>query len=180
MIQHPPLISPAPIPDEVDQRILRVLDYWREKRELCSTEFPRLKDIQMMDLHTIAPHLLIADVIREPDQPIRYRWRYWGTALTQFFGYEMSGSFIHEAYTQEAHDLITGAYQWVLENKDIHFWVRQGGLAYEDQEHLKYLRLVCPLEGETGNIDHLFGIITFANRHSSSNPVAPHEDIKTV
>jgi len=58
--------------------------------------------------------LLIADVVRNDNQPRQYRWRYWGTFLTNAFGFEMSGKLIHEAFTDKTHNLIAGAYNWWL------------------------------------------------------------------
>jgi hypothetical protein len=54
--------------------------------------------------------LLIADVVRNDNQSRQYRWRFWGTFLTNAFGFEMSGKLIYEAFTDKTHNLIAGAY----------------------------------------------------------------------
>ena len=154
----------------------RVFAYWHEK--CAATEpgpFPQFAEINILDLYDIAPHLLIADVVRNEGTRTRYRWRFWGTALTRFFGFEMSGKFIDEAYTPNAARHIIGAYDWMLESREPHYWKRRGGLAFDDQEHLEYERLVCPVLGKSGDIDHLFGIITFAARpiHRSGHSPGP-------
>jgi hypothetical protein len=41
-----------------------------------------------------------------------------------------------------------------------HYWLRHGGLVSDNQEYLAYDRIVCPVLGKSGEIDHLFGIIT--------------------
>ena len=53
-----------------------------------------------MDLHSIAQYLLIADVVRNDNQPKLYRWQYWRTSLTNASVFEMPGKFIHEAFTE--------------------------------------------------------------------------------
>ena len=162
--EKPAAIPSEPIPERLGPAMVRVFDYWREK--CADTEpgpFPRLAEINLMDLYDIAPYLLVADVVRIEGARTRYRWRFWGSNLTAFFGFEMTGKFIDEAYTPEAARQIISAYDWLLENRVPHYWVRRGGLAYDDQEHLRYERLVCPLLGPGGDIDHLFGVITFVD-----------------
>ncbi len=166
MMTGQPVGGPSePIPEPLNPDMTRVFAYWREK--CANTEpgpFPRLAEIDIIDLHDIAAHLLIADVVREGGARARYRWRFWGSNLTDFFGVEMTGKFIDEAYTPEAARQIIAAYDWILEFQEPHYWVRRGGLAYDNQEHLRYERLICPILGPSGDIDHLFGIITFVAR----------------
>jgi len=155
-------VPSEPIPETLNAPMARVLEYWREKCAGASSgPFPRLGDLDLMDLHKIAGHLLICDVTRQNGQSIRYRWRFWGSKLSEFFGVELTGRFIDEAYTDEAARQVIGGYDWILENEEPHYWLRRGGLAFEDQEHLTYERLVCPVLGRSGDIEHLFGIITF-------------------
>ena len=165
MAGQPVRIPSEPIPESLNPDIARVFAYWREK---CTGAdpgpFPRLSEINVIDLHDIAAHLLITDVIREEGARRRYRWRFWGSNLTDFFGVEMTGKFIDEAYTPEAARQIIAAYEWIMEYREPHYWVRWGGLAYDNQEHLRYERLICPVLGPSGDIDHLFGIITFVAR----------------
>jgi len=142
----------------------KAFKYWQDKKSACKTEYPSLKDIQLMDLHSIAQYLLISDVVRNDNQPRQYRWRYWGTFLTNAFGLEISGKLIHEALTNKTHDLIAGAYNWMVENGQPHFWVRRVGFEFDDQDHLIYQRLVCPREGPPCEIDYLFGIFIFTLR----------------
>jgi hypothetical protein len=155
-------IPSEPIPEPLNPNMARVFAYWREKcAETEPGPFPRLAEINIIDLHDIAAYLLITDVIREEGARTRYRWRFWGSNLTSFFGKEMTGKLIDEAYTPEAARQIIATYDWMVEHREPHYWVRRGGLAYEDQEHLRYERLICPIQGPSGDIDHLFGIITF-------------------
>ena len=165
MAEQPFSIPSEPIPESLNRDMARVFAYWRDK---CAGAdpgpFPRLSEINVIDLHDIAAHLLISDVIREEDAGRRYCWRFWGSNLTDFFGVEMTGKFIDQAYTPSAARQIIASYEWIMEHREPHYWVRRGGLAYDDQEHLRYERLICPILGPSGDIDHLFGIITFVGR----------------
>ena len=122
-----------------------------------------------MDLHSIAQYLSIADVVRNDNQPRLNRWQYWGTSLTNASVFEMPGKFIHEAFTEKPNDLIVGAYNWMVENHQLHYLVRRAGIAFYDQDHLMYQRLVCPLEGPSKKIDHLLVSLYF---HHAQNIIS--------
>jgi len=176
MHDQSPSIPSDSLPDALNSDIAAVLAYWQAKcADATPGPFPHLNDIGLMDLYKLAGNLLICDVVREDDPQPRYRWRYWGTSLTTFFGAEMSGRFIDDIYTPDAARKISSSYNWVLENKTIHYWHRHGGLAHDDKQHLQYERLICPVLGKSGEIDHLFGIITFEDRRKSQrSPIGNH------
>jgi len=158
------LIPSDPFPDQMNDDMAGVYDYWLGKcPDKSASQFPDIADLDLMDLYKVADHLLLCDVVRQENQATIYRWRFWGTSLATFFAREMTGKFIHEFYTPEANKDISASYDWVLENKDVHYWERRGGLASNNQRHLLYERLICPVLGPSGNIDHLFGIITFSD-----------------
>lgn len=162
MSEQKHLIPSQPFPDPFNAPMARVDEYWWEKCAAADPgPFPRVKDINLMDLHDIADHLLLGDVVRKEGHATRYRWRFWGSKLATYFGMEMTGRFIDEGYTPDATRQITAAYDWIVANREPHFWLRRSGLAFEDQNHLAYERLIFPVLGETDEIDHLFGIITF-------------------
>jgi len=156
----------TPYPDNPHPDIERVRVYW-EERCPAPDRLPHLSDIQLMDLYDIADHLLLADVIRDDDKGLRYFWRYGGTALRDFFGAELTGKFIHEAYSDDAAKAVQGAYNWIVETGRRHYWIRRGGLMQPDQRHLVYERYICPVIGDSGGIDHLFGIIVYPERPAS-------------
>jgi len=153
------LIPSDPLPVDPNPALARVLAYWKEAAQCAAPEaLPRLRHIDLMDLHDIAPQLMIADIVRDQPGRLRYRWRFWGTHLAQFFGIELTGRFIDEAYTPGAAEEVSAAYGWAVENKAPHFWVRRA----DNPDHLVFERLICPLHGQTTDtVDHLFGIITF-------------------
>jgi len=151
------LIPSDPLPADPNPAMAQVLAYWTEAAERAApSPLPRLHHIDLMDLYPIAPQLMIADIVHEPAR-LRYRWRFWGTNLAQFFGIELTGRFIDEAYTPGAAVEVSAAYDWAVENKSPHYWVRRA----DSPDHLVFERLICPLLGrDTETVDHLFGIIT--------------------
>ena len=153
----------TPYPENPHPDIERVRVYWEERRP-SPDQLPRRSDIHLMDLYDIAPHLLLADVIRDDDKGVRYFWRFGGTSLRIFFGFELTGTFIDEVYTDEAAETIQSAYSWILDTSQPHYWVRRGGLVQPDQKHLVYERYICPVTGGGSQIDHLFGIIVYPER----------------
>jgi len=49
------------------------------------------------------------------------------------------------------------------------------GLAYEEQNHLRYERYIYPVPGSSDTIDHLFGVIVYdrvAPRHAKLGDAA--------
>jgi len=160
------LVPSESIPDHPNSALARVLDYWNAAADNAApTLLPRLHHIELMDLHDIAPHLMVADVVRETQVRTRYRWRFWGTQLSQFFGIELTGRFIDEAYAPRAAEEVMGAYEWIIENRRPHYWVRRA----DNRDHLVFERLICPLLGnDTDTVDHLFGIITFVDNETTN------------
>ena len=153
--------SPSPVPKDLDPIMAQVWKYWQDKKNEAEGEFPTLKQIMLMDLHKVASNLLIIDVIDRKDEPSHFRWRYWGTSLTDYFGAELCGKFVHEQCTEEASAYLTRTYDWVVDNRTTHYWTRQGGLINVNYDHLTYHRLICPIEGASGEVAHLFGAVTF-------------------
>ena len=55
-------VPSEPFPDRLNAHMARVLEYWREK---CTNSvpgpFPSLNDLNLMDLHETAGHLLLCD-----------------------------------------------------------------------------------------------------------------------
>ena len=57
-----------------------LIDFWRAKKP-ADEPAPRFRDIDLMDLYTIAARLVIVDVETGAGSDRVYRWRYAGSAL---------------------------------------------------------------------------------------------------
>jgi hypothetical protein len=175
-------IASEPLPDDMNEQMSKVLSYWQGKCETTTYgPFPTLTELDIMDLFEMVGNLIICEVVRpkqgQDDKPIRYRWLYWGSDLSAFFGVELNGKFIDESYTPTTAQQISSCYDWMLETKEIHYWKRQGGSVTSDGNHLTienespykgFERLACPVIDKTGEISHLFGIITFTEASTSN------------
>ncbi len=177
MTPNEDVISSETLPDNMNAQMTQVLAYWQDK---CTTApgglFPTLSDLNLIDLYKIAGNLVICDVVQQ-DQ-VRYRWRYWGSALTNYFNIEMTGKFIDEAYSETSVPQIIACYDWIVDNRCCHYWQRKGDIANDENTQLTldnettyktFERLFCPIIDEAGNISQFFGIITF-NQTAEQNP----------
>ena len=175
------LIPSETFPDQFNESMESMFDYWLEKcPDGASGSLPKFADFDLMDLYKIADHLLVCDVIRQGDDSIVYRWRFWGSELSYYFGVELSGKFINDINTPETAQQINASYNWVVENQKPHYWLRRGGLASDNQEHLAYERLICPVLGQFDKIDYLFGIITFERGETQSRVKTKNSDANRV
>lgn len=151
--------------------MVAAFDYWKGKCEAATFgPFPVLTDLDLLDLIDVIGYLTICDVVRQDSERPRYRWRFWGTELTNYFNIEMSGKFVDEAYTPTTAQQVIGCYDWILETRQSHYWLRHGGIVSvnsdgfslnEQNAHKSFDRLACPVIDQSGAIAHLFGVMTF-------------------
>ena len=69
----------------------RLYTYWEERRR--GREFPARRDIDPLDFRYALGHVMLLDVLY---QPLRFRFRLHGTALTLRAGYDMTGKMAEE------------------------------------------------------------------------------------
>ncbi|MGO8919192.1 MAG: response regulator [Stellaceae bacterium] len=77
--------------DIEDPRLRRLFDYWLDRKG--SRRWPARRDIDPLDLGYMLGHLMLLDVVGEP---LRFRVRLHGTAMTETAGYELTGKWIDE------------------------------------------------------------------------------------
>jgi len=139
--------------EEIDQvnssRLHRLFEYWNTKRD--DQVRPKWTDIELMEIHDIAPFIYVKDVV---DDGQDFYYRYWGTNLAGTFGYEMSG--------KKASDHYTGA-QLTMTIADHLDMLRAGKPLIStgqvrwaaDKEYRNYTALVLPLDGDSAPLCHL-------------------------
>jgi hypothetical protein len=82
-------LLPETIPfQEADGRLRQVYDYWLGKRD--SRAMPARRDIDPTELKAVLPHLMLVDVEPGP----RFRYRLFGTAVSESFGMDATGAYI--------------------------------------------------------------------------------------
>ncbi|MCW0233796.1 MAG: PAS domain-containing protein [Ferrovibrio sp.] len=66
--------------------------YWEGKRQ--DGALPFRDTVDPLDLRFVLGHVLLAEVVR--GDSIRFRYRLWGSRLTEDYGAEMTGRFVDE------------------------------------------------------------------------------------
>lgn len=75
---------------DADGRLRHVYEYWQDKR--ADRAMPARRDINPADLKTVLPHLMLIDVEPGP----RFRYRVFGTAVSESFGMDATGSYVDD------------------------------------------------------------------------------------
>lgn len=70
----------------------QLLDYWYGKRE--ARAFPFRDAIDPLELRFVLGNVLLAEIV--PGERPRFRYRLWGSRLTEDYGVEMTGRHVDE------------------------------------------------------------------------------------
>jgi hypothetical protein len=99
--------------DNIDSPSLqRLYAYWQERRR--EREFPARRDIDPLDFRYALGHVMLLDVLREP---LRFRFRLHGTALTLRAGYDMTGKMADELPNARNRDMLVARCRAVVERR---------------------------------------------------------------
>ncbi|MEK9969517.1 MAG: PAS domain-containing protein [Ferrovibrio sp.] len=74
------------------QPLQQLLDYWNDKRQ--GRELPFRDAIDPMELRFALGNILLAEIVR--GDSLRFRYRLWGSKLTEDYGAEMTGRHVDE------------------------------------------------------------------------------------
>ena len=85
---------------------LALLAYWRGKRS--DRGAVAWKDVDLMELYRIAPHLTVCDVL---DDGREFRARYFGTEIAQIFQFDRTGKTLAEMYEPAAAAIVAERYR---------------------------------------------------------------------
>lgn len=61
---------------------LNLYRYWDSLRN--GRAMPTWNDFSLMDIYATAPYLLVLDVVRGDDGPVRHKYRFVGTKIVQY------------------------------------------------------------------------------------------------
>ena len=103
----PSLISNIETPS-----LQRLYAYWEERRR--GREFPARRDIDPLDFRYALGHVMLLDVLH---QPLRFRFRLHGTALTLRAGYDMTGKMADELPNAKNRDMLIARCRTVVEQR---------------------------------------------------------------
>jgi hypothetical protein len=144
----------------VDPLLLRLYDYWQERR--ASRPMPSRSDIDPVDMRFMLGNILLVDVL---EAPRRFYIRLHGTNLVHRAGYEMTGKMLEELpgadFRLRAQQFFTAA----VETRQPQHVRRSRTLSGRPQP---YEALVLPLSRAVPQVDMLLIGLRYANSPSSS------------
>ena len=149
-----------------------LIDFWRAKKP-ADEPAPRFRDIDLMDLYTIAARLIIVDVETGAGSDRVYRWRYAGSALRDFIGIELTGRYLHDTADAATTRDTSKIYAEIAQNGGHHYWERKLGLKDEDRSFLSYSRLILPLLGGDGAVRHFIALYVLPQQTSAREDHKP-------
>ena len=144
-----------PVPEEMDDPRFRwMFNYWRSRSrgqtlpgrsDLDPVEFPRL--LGQVNLIDVIPH----------EAGYRFRYRLWGSQVTEIIGSDFTGRFLDEIdQGEQSHEPIEVLEQTVASRRP-HFW-RQD-LPGDARRYRSYRRLLLPLADDGEVVDMLFALL---------------------
>ena len=97
--------------EDADARLKEVYAYWQKKRG--ARAMPARRDIDPLDIPTVLPHLMMIDVEPGP----RYRYRLFGTEVTEAFGMNPTGKCVDEVMVGDYKKFLLGLYDDLCREK---------------------------------------------------------------
>lgn len=92
-----------------------VYKFWLSKKN--DDQLPHVSDFKLDELPTkILPWSIVADVITE-DDPVSYKFRFWGTQRASLIGYDMTGRFLSEISSDDMREGNQSEYDYVRAQK---------------------------------------------------------------
>jgi hypothetical protein len=145
----------------VDRLLLRLYDYWQERR--CSRPMPSRSDIDPVDMRFILGNLLLIDVLAGPR---RFRIRLHGTNLVRRAGYELTGKMLEQLPDADFRTVAQECFTTVVEaRRPIHSF-RSRTLSGRPQP---FEALILPLSRTMLQVDMLLVGLRYANDPGTSS-----------
>jgi len=147
----------------VDSRLVRFATYWNECRD--SRAAPRREDIDPLDIPDLLPTMTLIDVLWEP---MRFRYRLIGTAVTEYFGRDSTGRFVDEGiYGDDAPAVFATFARLATEARPFHRILR---LNYVDRGWVRMEGIELPLVDDDGRVNMIVCCNTFVATTDTSGP----------
>jgi hypothetical protein len=130
-----------PLASFPDERLVHLYDYWRSK---CRDRpFPARQDIDPTDIPWALPRVALVTVEHDP---LRFRYRLEGTALSDTDNQRLTGRLIDELRPSEYADIVRRHYTEVVESEAPSLYAVKISL---DFRAWSYYRLALPLATAT-------------------------------
>jgi len=156
---HGTNFGPLRLDDRTDPRFLRLADYW-SRLDAAQGGYPARSAIDPTKIdRDLMSRLFIVDVVREPDQRLRFRFRLLGQDILDLERIRR-GVFLDEIakspYGAEAQNHYEDAANGVIRVRRSNLgWLREG------LDSISYSVLLLPLSDEGTVVTHLLGLCLY-------------------
>ncbi len=110
-LPDPPMLHPRP-QQGLAGRARQLHDYWQSKRG--GRSMPARDDIDPAEIKGLLPYVIISDLFADP---LRVRYRLAGTVVTDSFGFNIAGCWLHELNVTGSLKEWIGVYERVMASK---------------------------------------------------------------
>ena len=155
-MEVPAIKTPAyPVPEHLDDPRLRaIFDYWRSR--FRGSLLPARTDIDPLQIPALLGHLTITKVARRADA-IRFRYRLWGTRVTELYGRDFTGRYLDEIIIPTRVEEIQRIFEEVTATAVPHFW--QIPVPVENRAFVSNRRVLLPLATDGVTVDFLLAFM---------------------
>jgi hypothetical protein len=145
-------ITPVAVAD-LDPHLQWLLAYWAGKR--AERRFPARSDIDPLELKSLLGHILLVDVVPQPDGAApRFRYRLFGTEFVFYHGADLTGHWLDEIANHDFRDELLALYRAVVDEGEMRT------LSYdymvESQRH-RFQAVLLPLSSDGTLVDIVLG-----------------------
>jgi len=103
----------TPVADsDLDPRLVGLAEYWASKRR--GRRYPSRADLDPLELKPLLGHLLMVDVVRDPDGGQRFRYRLFGTEFVFYHGSDLTGHWLEDIANHAFRDELLALYRGVV------------------------------------------------------------------
>jgi hypothetical protein len=148
-----PLPSYPVPPERDDPRLRAIWDYWCSRHR--GGRLPGRRDIDPLHIPRLLGHIGIIEVLRQADGGRRFRFRLWGTRLTELYGRDYTGSYLEDVILPTRVEAIRAVFEMVVLTHLPHFW--QVPVPAENRDFISNRRLLMPLASDGETVDALLG-----------------------
>lgn len=128
--------------DIVHPKLRQLFEYWDGKR--AGAPWPPRAAIEPLELKDLLGHIVIVDVVQQPEPGLmpRFRYRLFGTIVAHRMGFDMTGKWIDEWPAPEYRDYLNRSYAEVYAAARPFRRLRR---LVKDDRKLDYESLMLPL-----------------------------------
>jgi len=139
----------------VSPKVQAFYDYWLSRH--VNGVIPKWSDIDLMEIHDLAPGIAVKDVI---DGGREFRNRYWGTGMVRAYDFDATGRTFSDYLDQKSaaegqafHRSIVETAQPKKSSATLEFW--------QSKTYISFEGVVCPLRGDSGAVELLISYYDF-------------------